>query len=361
MKKILFFVSSLNSSGGTERVMTVIADELVKCNYDIQFLSLYEGDNPFFSFDKSIKYDSLFENKISFKSHYLNAVKNLRKYINVNDIDIIINVESILAIFSIPACFGMNIRNICWEHFNFNVDLGVRIRKVSRQMAALFCDDIITLTEVDKRFWQQGSLLRANIVAIQNPSPFPVKEPRISVCSKVVLSAGRLTDQKGFDLLLNAWALVVKERIDWKLRIVGSGEDKERLKQQADDLNLKNSVEWILHSKNMSKEYEYSDIYVMSSRYEGLPMVLLEAQAFGLPIVSFDCNTGPREIINHSCGWLCENGNIEKLSISLLDAFQLFDKNDKYAECSKAAIDNSVSKFSRDLVVKKWIDLLNDE
>jgi glycosyltransferase involved in cell wall biosynthesis len=361
MKKILFFVGSLNASGGTERVTTIIANELYSKGYDVSFLSLHDGDNPFFLLNENIKYDTLFKHKLNFKKHYFQVVTKLRTFMKLNCIDVIINVESMLALYSVPATSLSNIRNICWEHFNYHVDLGVKLRKLARQVAAFSCDDVVTLTETDKQFWLQNTTHRANIIAISNPASYELKQSRSKVDSKIVLAAGRLTYQKGFDLLLESWALVIKQRTDWTLRIVGSGEDYDALQLQAKRLKLEQSVQWVSHVSNMTEQYENAALYVMSSRFEGLPMVLLEAISVGLPLVSFDCKTGPREIIDPSCGWLVEDGNIDMLAEKLLDSFSVFDDDSIYAQFSHAAITKCRTDFSLESIVNKWMKLLDSE
>ncbi|HIF9439597.1 TPA: glycosyltransferase family 4 protein [Photobacterium damselae] len=361
MKKIVFFAGSLNASGGTERVSTIIANRLSERGYTVQFLSLHDGDSPFFKVNDEIKIDTLFKQKLSFKKHYHKVILKLRRYLKENDVDILINIESMLALYSVPACFSLNIRNICWEHFNFYVDLGLKLRKFARQVAAISCDDIVTLTETDREFWLKNTKHKAKITAISNPASYELTQPRSKVNSKIVLSAGRLTHQKGFDLLLQAWALVIKQRTDWTLRIVGSGEDQNELKDQAERLGLGQSIQWVSHVNNMSEQYSSADLYVMSSRFEGLPMVLLEAISSGLPLVSFDCKTGPREIIDPSCGWLVEDGNIDMLAEKLLDSFSVFDDDSIYAQFSHAAITKCRADFSIEPIVNKWMKLLDNE
>ncbi|PQJ41022.1 hypothetical protein BTN98_05055 [Photobacterium aquimaris] len=361
MKKIVFFTGSLNRTGGTERVAAIIANQLSEKGFSVQFLSLYDGEHCAFPLNDDIKKDTLFEYKLVFKKHYHKVIAKLRKYIKSNNVDVLINIESMLALYSVPACLGINIRNICWEHFNFDVDLGLKLRKISRQVAAFCCDDVITLTETDKNIWLKNARCRANITAISNPASFELSQPRQSVNSKIAISAGRLTYQKGFDFLLDAWALVIKQRQDWKLRIVGSGEDEAALKAQAEKLGLTNHIEWISHVSDMKEQYQLADLYVMSSRFEGLPMVLLEAISSGLPLVSFDCKTGPKEIIDSTCGWLAKDGDISSLAEKILTAFTVFDNDEEYAKYSQAAINKCRSEFAIEPIINLWMKLLNNE
>ena len=141
---------------------------------------------------------------------------------------------------------------------------------------------------------------------------------KVSECQeKRVIALGRYTDQKGFDLLFDAWADIEHSNPDWKLDIYGSG-DKEYYQTLANKRGLKKVV---CHDavRDVSTIYTSASIYVLSSRYEGFGLVLIEAMAHGLPVVSFDCPCGPRDIISHGrTGLLVKNGNTTQLAQALL-------------------------------------------
>ncbi|MBF9001179.1 glycosyltransferase family 4 protein [Vibrio nitrifigilis] len=358
MKNIVFFSGSMNNSGGTERVASLIANELDKLGYNVSFLSLYNGNTPFFPLSDSIAIHSLYPNKVNFKKHFPQVCFKLRRFILKNNTDVLINIESMLAIYSIPALLKTNVKNICWEHFNFNVDLGNKLRRLARRLAARYCTQVITLTERDKQLWLDHLTVKTRIDAIPNPSPFEPIMPLKKINNKVVLAAGRLTSQKGFDLLIDSWQYVILKRQDWTLRIVGSGEDKAWLHDKAEALGLTDSIEWVENVTNMAEQYSQADMYVMSSRYEGLPMVLIEALSFGLPIVSFDCETGPSEIVNTECGWLTQDGDTLELGKSILLALEQLEDPNTYNAYSTAAIEQCRAKFSLTPIVKEWLKVL---
>ncbi|TNG99297.1 glycosyltransferase family 4 protein, partial [Pasteurellaceae bacterium Phil31] len=342
MKNIVFFVGNLNNSGGTERVSTDIANLLLENGYRITFINLWAGDTPFFPLDENIKVLSLNQTRESFKKTYFSNVLKLRKIIKECRFDILIDVESMLSLYSIPALINLKVRHVCWEHFNFKINLGKRTRDLSRQLAGIFVDDIITLTERDKHFWKKGLIWqRANIIAIPNPSTFKPQDLHPELNNKTFLAVGRLTYQKGFDLLLEAWkeALPVLTANGWKLRIVGDGEDKKNLLEFIQNNNLSSSVTIENSTDKIKDFYAKASFYVMSSRFEGFGLVLIEAQAFGLPIISFDCDVGPREILEEGkTGWLCKVGDYKCLANILFQAANM--KKEKYDNMSMNAKEN---------------------
>lgn len=318
MKEICFLIGNLDNSGGTERVTTLIANELIKMNYKVSIISLIGGKHPFFELDSRIKTFSLYSDKVSFKTNFFGVVYKLRNFVKNNKIDSFVVVDSISCIFSVPALYKLKVNHICWEHFNFNSDLGKKERRFARQLAARYCDTVVTLTQRDRDYWLKGTKHKANIIPIPNPSPFPVQNNDQINTSKVVLAVGRLTHQKGFDLLLQSWSLVTLSVPDWKLIIVGEGEDKTRLTECIDKYNLSATVYLVGSTDNVAQYYNQADIYCLSSRFEGFPMVLLETLSFGLPVVSFDCDTGPAEILEDTGSILVSPVNIEELANSLI-------------------------------------------
>lgn len=319
MKTICFFIGNLNLSGGTERVSTIIANELSKQDYSVIFLSLCEGDKPFFPLNQNIQLFSLFPEKISFRKNYTEAVRRLRRLIKQHNIEILISVESLISIFSIPATLFLKVKHICWEHFNFTVDLGVKLRRISRYMAALCCDYITTLTETDKNMWARKTIHFAKIISIHNPSSFTKTNHSPQLSNKTVIAVGRHTHQKGFDMLIKAWVIVHNHAKDWTLNIIGDGEDKEMIISLIKEKKIDDSVKLIANTSQISQYYETASFYCMSSRFEGLPMVLLEAQSYNLPIVSFDCLTGPKELIEDKInGILVQSGNVTLLAEAML-------------------------------------------
>ena len=357
MKKICFLIGNIDHSGGTERVTSLIANDLSKKGYKIHILSLFGDDNPFFELDENIRMYSFYSKRISFKKNFLQTIWKIRNFSTEHQLDTLIVVDSISCVFTVPALFGLKIKHICWEHFNFNVDLGVSFRRLGRRLAAKYCDYIVTLTNRDKELWMHGlSNIKAEIVPISNPTPYENTEHLPNLESKIILAIGRLTHQKGFDFLIDAWAKVCKINSDWTLRIIGDGEDEKKLKQQAKDLGIYNRIEFIPAKKNINKYYKTASFYCMTSRFEGLPMVLLEAQAFGLPIVAFDCDTGPSEIItNNINGYLCDQNNCEDLSFALDNMMNMSEE--KFQNMCLNAKLNSDS-FKLDKIIKKWINII---
>jgi glycosyltransferase involved in cell wall biosynthesis len=149
------------------------------------------------------------------------------------------------------------------------------------------------------------SIPLANIRVIYNPivdqrmlalSREPVDHPWFSSGIPIVVSVGRLSEEKGYVHLLRAVARVLQQR-SMKLVIVGDGEQRQELEDLARQLHIARDVAFLGYQENPYKYMARADVFVLSSLWEGLPTVLVEAMACGAPVVASDCPSGPREII----------------------------------------------------------------
>lgn len=208
-------------------------------------------------------------------------------------------------------------------------------------------DRFVVLTEEDKNNWPELN----NVIAIPNPISFNTDSvSRLE--KKNVLAVGRYAYQKGYDMLLKAWAIVEKKCPEWELNVYGQG-DREPYDKIAKELQLKNchlngSV------SNINEKYLDSSVFVISSRFEGLSMSLLEAMSFGLPVVSFACPCGFRDVITSGVnGVLVPKNNVEMLADQLIEVIQ----NTKFRnELGKKARERS-QDFRLDVLAEKWREL----
>lgn len=213
-------------------------------------------------------------------------------------------------------------------------------------------DALVLLTREDANSWKGVT----NTFVIPNPTPFYPEES--STCeSHKAICVGRLNEQKGYEYLIDAWAIVSKRYPDWILNAYGSGEIKEQLQMRIDEKGVSNSLILNEPTSDIIDKYLESSIYIMSSRFEGFPMVLLEAMSCGLPCVSFDCPNGAKDIIEDGRnGFLVGYLNVEQLADNIC---KLIENESLRKEMSNHARED-VKHYLPTEIMKLWERLFSD-
>ncbi|HET9171081.1 MAG TPA: glycosyltransferase family 4 protein [Actinospica sp.] len=220
---------------------------------------------------------------------------------------------------------------------------GARVKKLYSALPRF-----VALTEQDASDWTTKGGMN-NTASMPNPLPFPATggaDGDAHVC----VALGRLSQEKGFDLLLEAWSYVVKARpeTDWRLRIHGDGPERAALEAQAGALGIADSVSFEGSTNQVPEALRSGSVFVSASRAEGFPMTLLEAQACGLPCVAFDCAPGVREILQD--GVLVSLGNTEAFAEQL---GRLIDDPALRGTLAKAGLE-SVARYTPEVIARRW-------
>lgn len=373
--KIVYIVSAMHYPNGMAKILTDKMNWLAEhTDYEIWMVETERADLPhyyslhpnirFINFD--LNFDTIYslplikrifaykQKELKFKKRLTNflqeqkadiTISTLRREINflhkihdgskkIGEIHFGRNNYRIFQKSFLPSCFNTWITKY-WQKQLIN-----RIRKLDR---------FVVLTHEDQQQWKELN----NLAIIPN---FITKLPNhISTCeNKQVIALGRYTEQKGFDLLIQAWRIVEKKHPNWRLDIYGSGNWK-KYQELANSYELQNMF---CHPEESDVEQLYinASIYVLSSRYEGFGLVLIEAQSYGLPIVSFACPCGPKDIINESNGILVENGNVQGLADGIITLIE--DKKKRKDMGHMAPI--NVLRFQEDEIMNLWVSLFNE-
>lgn len=351
MKKLLIFCEGLWNRAGIER-MTVELANLFANDTEVTIVSIdpYVREKcPYELNDKvkTLSLDSSF-GKSPFALNLAN-IKALRKIVKKVMPDAVVTVATPLVRITTPAIRGMHIRHVAWEHFNLYA--GSKIGSLFKMLAPHMADATVVLTEADARDFR--NVHAPNIIAIPNFTSIGSNAP--SECrEKTILAVGRHEPQKGFDMLLKAWAKTTAP--GWKLKIVGSGSQRTEHEQMAQDLGITDRVTFVDAHNKIAEEFQHASCFVLSSRFEGMVLVLLEAKMMGLPCISFDCPNSPREIIHDGLdGWLVENGDIDALANAM--TMHLADM-DTLREFGVRSREDAEVRYSPDAVKTQWINIL---
>ncbi|MFC0344184.1 glycosyltransferase family 4 protein [Epilithonimonas hispanica] len=367
---IIFFIGSLANSGGMERMLTFQANYFAdKFGHNVTILTYEQGDHQdFFQVSNKVK-----RVKLSFeKPNHSSSIITLYLQRNYKE-KLQIEIEKILfqSNFDISLSFGIegsflykikdNSKKIVEFHFSkdfYKQDSGNFLQKIWRgyrfkqsiQRTKEY-DKMVILTETDQLFWEK---YLSNVVVINNPNVMQA-DINAPLESKVAISLGRLTKQKGYDRLIEIWEKVVQKFPDWKLHIYGDGKEKNALLQLIDEKNLSKFIQIYPTVSDVSEIYQSASFYLMTSRFEGFPLVLIEAMSCGLPAIAYSI-IGPNELVqNNVNGFLIEDGDTDAFVNHIEILCSDFEKRKELGENAKKLVE----KFSPLQIMNQWNDLFN--
>lgn len=373
--KIIYCHADVYNPGGMERVLLNKLRGWVERGYETMVVTTDQhGRPPFYEFppevrmvDLGINYkDDNDKNPIAKTLGYLRRRRKHREALT--ELLMRERPDIVVSLFPSESSFIPDIQDGSLKmlelHFNklfrlqYNrkglLGLADRIRTKQDEKLVRKFDNFIVLTRQDAEMW--GNL--PNLSVMPNAA---VTMPHIEhkPGNHRVIAVGRLDYQKGFDRLLDAWALIPAElRKFWHLDIFGQGEWEEKLKQQIVTLGIDESAAVNKPTDKIFDEYAASDFLVMTSHYEGFPMVMIEAMACGVPTVCFDFLCGPRDIIaNGINGIVVPEGDLQALATAMQ---QLMERPEQLQHLSDQAKRIS-EEYSQEVIMKRWDLFMNDQ
>lgn len=307
------------TNGGAERVASLWAKGLGEAGHNV-YLVIGDDKSPItYTVPESVKIRSIASYKPLSPLRCLDRLHKLRKLIVKENPDVILGILG-RALWAKIVTFDRRIPIINTEHNSFE-------RPVSAPMSPLvkfdkfqknkIYDKVTVLTQADKDFI--GERLK-NVVVLPNPLAFePTDVSMLKSKEKIILAAGRLNawHTKGFDNLIKAWGLIHTKYPDWKLKIIGSGKEKDYkyLNNLAKQNVVENAMELAGFIDDPIPYYQEASLFVLSSRYEGFGMVLIEAMSQGCACVACDYKGRQSEIItDENEGLVCPPDNYKELA-----------------------------------------------
>ena len=258
-------------------------------------------------------------------------------------------INLVLARMKVP---GLHIVGL--EQMNFGSHSPWVRRTIERQYAGL--DALVVLTEQDREAYR--GLLNGAVPLHRIPNTVrPLPGAKADLDAKIVYAAGRFRRQKGFDLLIPAWAQIAREHPDWTLRICGRGKLESRFVELIEEHELGDSVSLEPPAEDIGSDMAAASVFVLSSRFEGFPLILLEAMSKGMGVVSFDCPTGPADIVDdHRNGLLVPAKDVERLA----EAIREIIEDEELRRRMAAAAVETAEQYTIEAIGPLWEELLGE-
>ncbi len=352
------------SGGGAERVLTHMANHWSRHGQQVTLVTLAAAETDVYQVSDSVERVGL---DVMGQSHGpLSAIKNnfrraraLRLALLAAQPDFVISFTDQMNVLTLLATLGLRLRVIICDRVDPRHHPLGRAWSLLRQTLYRRCFAAVVQT-VAIRDVVQPLVAGRPVYVIPNavapevrpdtPQANQAAEDRATSPRRLV-AMGRLVPQKGFDLLIAAFAQLATRHTEWRLDVFGEGPQRDALQQQIRQLDLAGRIHLPGWTDDPASEFARADLFVLSSRYEGFPNVVLDAMACGIPVVSFDCPTGPAEIIRHQIdGLLVEPQDVDALA-GALDELMASDRTRQEYAGRAAEVTN---RFSEATFHARW-------
>lgn len=353
-RKLCFFSGDITRSGGTERVAVQLANALWKENtYEVSFISLtQQEEKTFYPLNPNISRHQLSRKWINPGPGYIPLIGKLRKILKEQKIDIIIDIDIVLDVLSIPASRGMQTKVVSWEHFTADFELSIFYRKMILKYSVKKSDYVVVLTNGDLKEYQER-LGRTNAIChIYNPVAYGLKKETESERKNIILSVGRLVQEKGTEYIKEVAVKILEKYPQWQWIILGEGIERESLEQFIRENNLQDRLILKGNVGNVDEYLQQASINVVTSKYEGLSLSILEARAMKVPCVSFSVKMGPQELIQDGIdGYLVSPFDCDEMAEKIE---MLINDSQRRVEFAKNAF-LRMDAFREENIMKQWL------
>lgn len=221
------------------------------------------------------------------------------------------------------------------------------IWRILRRVIYRWADDVVAQTP-DAAQWLKSNC-RTAVTVIPNALrclPEPCGEKR-----RMIIAVGRLTHQKGFDVLLRAFACIAPAFKDWRLAIVGEGEERQSLTRLRGELLLDERVEFVGQTPDVVTWMAHAGLVVQPSRYEGFPNVVLESMGLGAAVISTDCRSGPADLIEDGVnGRLVPVDDVEALANIMAELISRPEERERLGRAAAGVRE----RYQQDVVMYRW-------
>ncbi len=365
--KVTLLISTLEA-GGAERVVTQMANYWVAKGWEVSIITL-TGRNikPHYFLDERVNHIPLGLIQVSVNAFhaFFNNIKRLRSFrqaFKSIESNITISFGDRTNVLVLLSLLGSKNPIIISERSNPLLQPIGRGWAIARELLYSKAKRLVIQTQEAAELY--SNKIQKNIAIVPNPINLPKRFDRREMLGcqeakrqKRIIAMGRLTYEKGFDLLIEAFSKIALKHPDWVLEIWGKGPLESDLSKKICNLGVQKRIFLCGQTSQPFEMLRQADLFVLSSRWEGFPNVLLEAMACGLPVISFDCPFGPSQIVRVGLdGVLVSRGDI----VALAEAMDRLMQNDNLRSDLARNAQEVTERYGLVKVMDMWEAIISD-
>jgi len=350
--KLLFLVPNISTSGGVEKVVSLLTAHLTNVHqHQITILNCepFNGNN-FYELNSKVDMQSL--NMLTYPVGFIKRMfwykrlsKSLSSYLKENSFDIVFAQGAYVAM-SLSLIRTNSIKVGC-IHVSYNA-IHFFPRFLSRFLfKKLFA--LVVLTAHDKTYYDK--FLKKVYIIPNFIAELPIEYSQQN--EQIIVAAGRLEQQKGFDLLISAFSKVHVQHPQWKLIIYGEGGKRKVLEKQIKEEQLHHVVTLPGETTELNNHLRSGAIFVLSSRYEGFPLILLEAMSLGLCCISFDIDVA-LTLLKNGNGFLVNQGDVHDLAETICKSISNIEQRKEMGK----GVRKIAKQYELSIVGNQWQTLI---
>lgn len=380
--RIMYIIKAFAMKAGVERVVSDKLNYLAENGYEVSMITYEQGNHPHaFPLHPSVRHYSLdarffklsqmpiWKRPMVMRQMRRRFKEGLQQAVDNEQPDIIIATTYSMKLLDIILNVQTKAHRLIESHiacYTVRKAYDYRYNPILHNIAKLYdkwafrnmgkFEKLIVLTQGDAQDWGQ---YMKDVVIIPNPvTSYPDSIKPHDGSDHRIICVGRLNEQKGFDMLIEAFSLIADQCPEWHVDIFGSGEDEQKLVNSIHQYHLEGRINIFPPTSSIYDEYQKSEFYVFSSRYEGFGLVLIEAMSCGIPCISFRCKYGPEEIITDGTdGLLVKDQDIHDLACKMI---WMIEHPEERITMGVNARKNALH-YKKENVMKQWIDLFESQ
>lgn len=357
-EKNIVFVTISMCGGGTERVISVLANHAASLGQNVTIMMIAD-DRVEYELDKRINVVCVSKATGGSFIGRIKRILAMRKLIKNSDNAGVIAMGSSSSLFTLVATFGLRNPVVVSER---NPPNRLNLKPISKGMMLVReylygrATKVVLQTEDSKECF--GKRVVANATTVMNPLTDDIYNYDVNgVREKSIIAAGRFVDYKAFDFLIDSFAEFNKTHEEYTLKIFGKGDLQGEYQKQIDELGITDKAKICGFSSNLYGELLKGGMFVSPSRAEGVSNALLEALALGIPVIATDCPVGGSKMCIESGvnGILIEVDNMKELVDAMSKVADDVEFRDKITTSAVARSKD----WSVDAVWAQWMQLLS--